>query len=60
MGAWLLGIMAPGLAGFEQRLSVIHQHRVVLLVMVGNLYVVLLPCAWLLLSMAEKVGAKPA
>jgi len=53
MGAWLLGIMAPGLAGFEQRLSVIHQHRVVLLVMVGNLYVVLL-------RMTEKVGAKPA
>jgi hypothetical protein len=48
------------LAGFEQRLFIIHQHLVVLLVMVGDLYVVLLPCAWLLLRMAEKVGVKPA
>ena len=49
--------VAEEVAGYETRLSSLETRLAVLMVMVGGLYAIALPAAWLLIRIALKIGA---
>ena len=49
--------VAEEVADYETRLSSLETRLAVLMVMVGGLYAIALPAAWLLIRSAVKIGA---